>query len=106
MKDTAALRPTIMNIPSFKKEETTESITDEEKFLAVLGNQKGWEILRDFAEQAMRELDAFNADAIAKGMSFEEIGKNTVIISLAKEVIHRIISRVEDAQSAVEANGK
>jgi hypothetical protein len=104
MKDTQALRPTIMNIPSFKKEETTESINDEEKFLGVLGNTKGWEILRDFARQAMSELDLFNSEAIANGQTFEEIGKNTVIISLAKEIVQRIISKVEDAREAT--NGK
>ena len=105
--DNTALKPTIFDIRSFKKnEEEKLGLTDEERQLSTLSNMEGWIVLKQFALQAMKELDAFNSEAIAKGMPFEEIGKNTVIISLAKEIVQRLINKVEDASEAVNTNGK
>ena len=107
MKDTQALKPSMFNIASFRKDEDVkEAITDEENYLSALKHTPGWKILNDFSFKAINELDEFNSEAISNGMSFEEIGKNTVIISLAKEIVRKILNKVNDASDAVEQNGK
>ena len=105
MDNSTALRPSVLDIRSFNKPEAEEVIkgtTAEEKNLHALTTLPGWKIMTDFVETVLRELDEKNASVIAAGGSFEEIGKNTIVISLTKDILHRIFAKVEDAKDAVE----
>jgi hypothetical protein len=104
MANKTALHPSIFDIRSFQKEEKAESTgaSDDEKALFVLAGLRGWTIISDFAKQVLTELDEVNSQAIATGSTFEEIGKNTIVINSVKEIVKRILNKVSDAQDAVE----
>jgi hypothetical protein len=98
-----ALKPSFFNLPS-KKDKEAEKIgaSDEERALSTLSETKGWVVLEEFIQGLLKDLDSVNATAIASGATFEEIGKNTVVVNMAKEVINRIITKVTDAKEATE----
>jgi len=85
-----------------KEEKGVQGITDEEKALATMARTSGWKVLKEYVREVVESLDTINEVAIENGSSFEEVGKNTVIISLAKGVIKKIIDKVEDAREATE----
>ena len=101
-----ALKPTIFNIDAFKEESEVSKINDEEQFLYSLSKQKGWDIIVEFKKRVFKELDEVNKADMSNGMSFEEIGKNAVVINLAESVVDRILDKVNDAKEACESNGK
>ncbi|OFW53994.1 MAG: hypothetical protein A2163_07945 [Actinobacteria bacterium RBG_13_35_12] len=77
-------------------------VTDEERQLYHVSQTAGWRILEDFIQEQIDGLDAINAKAMEAGQNFEEIGKNTIVANLAKDVIRRILNKVKDAKEAVE----
>jgi hypothetical protein len=85
-----------------KKTADEKGLTDEEIHLSTLSQQKGWKILTDTKDALLQEFDRLNEQAIATGMSYEEIGKNTLVISLAKGAITRLWNKVDDANEAYE----
>lgn len=96
-----ATRPTFFyNLPSIaeKQEEQFIDLTEEEVQLAQLGNMAGWEVFKKTAESLLIELDTLNEQAIEHGLSYEEIGKNTLVTSLVKGIIRRLIYKVADAK--------
>lgn len=101
-----AIRPDkfFSSIPSFVDDTTIEQdgVTEEEKILAGLSESGGWKVLKEFIERVTSEMDNINILAISQGATFEEIGKNTMVISLAKGVIGKILKKVEDAKEACE----
>jgi hypothetical protein len=106
--DKSAIKPSLFNIQAFKATEEADKkgVTEEEQHLYSLSGTKGWEIVSEYAKRVMAELDEANNLAISNGVPFEEIGKNTVIISLAKNIVDRILNIVSDAKEACEANGQ
>lgn len=104
--DNQALKPTIFNIQSFKRDEEAKNkgVTDEERHLYALSNNMGWKILSEYAQGVLREIDDANRVAISQGVSFEEIGRNTVVINLAKDIVEKILNKVNDAKEICEAN--
>ena len=105
--DETALKPTIFNIESFKKEEgVSPTTTDEEKYLYSLSKQKGWGIITDFKKRVFDEMEEVNRNAMSGGMPFDEIGKNAVVINLAESIVDRILALVSDAKDACESDGK
>lgn len=103
-----ALRPEFINIPSFinkKREQDVVELTEEEKVLAQGAEQSFWAILKKHLNNEMIQLEKINEVAIEHGMPFEEIGRNTIVISQVKGVLTRIFNVVEDAKEASE-NGK
>lgn len=103
--DSSALKPSIFDIRSFRREEEADKkgVTDEEKFYFAMATSKGWQQFSSFTKEVVEELEDFNSTAIEKGMSYEDIGKNTIVISLAKGIIQRLLNRVNDSKDAVEA---
>lgn len=98
-----ALKPSFLTMPSMNKEKDGEGkLSDEEQALGALSETGGWVVLRNFIENLKSDLDNMNAASIASGASFEEIGKNTVVVNMSKEVIKRILSKVSDAKEAYE----
>ena len=100
--DKTALKPTIFNIQSFKKEENTSGVTDEERFLNAIAGTNGWKLIIEFKERVFKEMEEVNRTAMSSGLSFDEIGKNAVVINLAESIVDRILSLVSDAKEACE----
>jgi len=105
-KQLKAIKPDkfFSNLPAFIKEKEAEGkgLTDEEKILGSGANTSFWQTLKSFIEEVTENLDEVNEMAISQGSGYEEIGKNTIVISLAKGIIKRIIDRVGDAKEALE----
>lgn len=83
--------------------ESTEA-TDEEKALATLSRSKGWKVLSGFIREISDGLDRVNTQAMTSGAPLEEIGRNTVVIAMAKDIISKIQNKVTDAVEAVEGD--
>ena len=97
---TTAIRPDYFNVPSLQRNESAEKATPDELALHEMAQMRGWKILKETAEQASKELGEVNKQAIAQGLSLEEIGRNTVVIALAQGVIERLLNKVADASEA------
>jgi len=101
MDNKAALRPSFFDtLPTIVKEQEAKrkGLTDEEAVLFALSQHSGWKIVKEYAEDLMRDLDMGTRTALAQGLPFEEIGRNAVVIDLAKGIIRRILEKVEDAR--------
>jgi hypothetical protein len=100
-----ALRPGIFNIEAFKKDEEAvkRGATEEERYLYALTGMKGWSLLVEFKKRVIEEMEEANKALMANGQSFDEIGKNAVVINLAENIVDRIINLVTDAKEACEA---
>jgi len=109
-KTSKAVKPDrfFSNLPAFlgEKEVKKGELADEEKILGTGANTAFWKTLKDFIEEVSRNLDEVNEVAISQGANYEEVGKNTIVISLAKGIIKKIIDRVEDAREACEQSGR
>ena len=104
---TQALRPDflIKNMPAMQASTTGEGPTDEEKALAVLTTATGWRNFVAFKDELVEDMQKANKAAIGQGLSFEQIGQNTLIISMATDIIDRLFNKVSDAVEVVEQNG-
>lgn len=99
-----AIRPSFLNIPSLAdKEAERKGASDEERVLYAMSKTSGWKAFSDLSQKVLSELDEVNTQAIANGHPLEEIGKNTIVISLTKDVINRLLNKVEDAKESCEA---
>lgn len=100
-----AIRPSFLNVPIFKKDKEAESkgASDDERALFAMSNGGGWNIFSTRANELLKELDEVNTQAIASGASLEEIGKNTIVISLTKDIVTRLLNMVTDAKEACES---
>lgn len=100
-----AVRPDYYyNIPSLSQTTGNKAATPEELALDAMAKTKGWEIFKGIAKDMIAELNQHNLKAIEDGLPLEEIGRNTVIVSLAQGLIERLLNRVIDAQDASENN--
>ena len=102
---TSAIKPNIFsNLPVFKgeKEVEVEGITDQEKILGTGSNTAFWKVLKAYMEEVAGNLDSVSDLVIAQGGNYEEVGKNAIVVSLAKGIIKRIINKVDDSKQAIE----
>lgn len=100
-----ALRPGFFqDLPTLVKEKqaTARGITEEEKDLYSLSLHPGWRSLTEYINSLLKDLDQGTAVAMSQGLSFEEIGRNAVVIDLAKSLITKILNKVNDAKEASE----
>jgi len=95
-----ALRPNSINIPSLDMNEIDSKVgpTKEEQLLYGMSKSEGWRIFTELAKRVCDELNQVNVAAIEAGASFEEIGKNTLVISATQGIIDRLLNKVQDAQ--------
>lgn len=77
-------------------------VSEEYTHLHSLSKHKGWKIIKEDLESRLKAIDTATENQIASGASFEEIGKNTVVVNLAKSVIMPIFTKIQDAIEAVE----
>lgn len=102
MKD-EAVRPKFINplIPTEEEvEEQADGPTSEELKLFSLSKNGGWKHFRGVVTEELARLDQINVEAISGGASMEEIGRNTLVITMVKDVINHLFNRVDDAVEA------
>jgi len=109
-RDNQAVRPDsyFSSLPNVIKDEEAKKkgTTEEERALMALSETMGWKILSEYIDRLVEDLDNVSGLAIADGATFEEIGRNTVVVNLAKGVIKRIKDKVADAKEICEAEPK
>jgi hypothetical protein len=101
-----AIRPSYFNLRDemLKKkvdESTKNGSTEEEQQLALLAGTPGWKFLKEFIDNLSNTLEVANRGQIESGLSFEEIGRNAVVIQIVKDIINQIKNRVTDAAEAI-----
>ena len=72
----------------------------EEKQLAALAESDGWHVLKKYITELQTDLGNINKSMMERGASFDEIGKNAVIVQLANELLLKIVQKVSDAAEA------
>lgn len=92
------------NFPSLKIEEEAKEkgATEEERNYYSMALTLGWKQFEEEVERLLEELDSLNDNAVSNGMPYEEIGKNTIVVSLTKGIIRKLINRINDAKEACE----
>lgn len=78
----------------------------EQDALNSLAMQNGWIVLKKYIERIMTELDDMTRTQMTQGVSFEEIGRSTIIKEITKDVLRRIINHVEDSKGGIETGGE
>lgn len=100
-----AIKPNFFsNFPILSKEDelAKKGITDEERYLYGMSQTAGWVHFKKTSDQLIEQLDQFVDQAVVDGKSTEEIGQNTIVVSLAKGIVRRLMNLVDDAKEACE----
>lgn len=93
--------------PSFYREFTTEveeqvkapvEVGEDQKALSYITHFKGWEILKETKDRLERYLDQLVSEAMAGGLSMEEIGQRTMVKEMSKFVLNSLIEKAENAR--------
>ena len=93
-------------IPAAVKEAEKKGASKEERQLYGLSSSAGWRVLKEFIDSLIEDLESLNSSAIASGATFEEIGKNTLVVSMSKGIIKKAMDKVEDARESIDAEQK
>jgi len=75
----------------------TKGKDPDQQALASLANHSGWKVLKAYIERIIEELDNLTKTQMIQGVPFEEIGRSTVIKELTKDVLRRVINKIQDA---------
>ena len=101
-----ALKPDLFfDFRNIGKKNIDVTVEDEEEYenqLNTLSHTSGWVVLKEYIEDLMLELEQVNNKAMESGASFEDIGRNSVVIQLCKEQLQKVIDKVEDVKEAKE----
>lgn len=100
----SALKPNFFStLPSLQdKKAEVAGASDEERQLYALSQTAGWRVFKDLTDELLKDLDHGTETAMAQGLPFEEIGRNAVVINLAKGIILKQLQKVQDATDACE----
>ncbi len=103
-----ALKPNFFSENLVKQNKVVEKseATDEEKHLYSLSSHAGWLALKEHIATQIGILEDLNKQAISSGMSFEQIGYNSVVLNGVKEIVEAVFNKVNDAVEAVENGNK
>jgi len=105
---TQAIKPDSFN--DFRKiverEKAKDSLDQKEYYLAALANSDGWLTLKEYINNLKDDIDNLNKSMMERGASFEDIGRNAVIAQLARDLLKKIVQRVEDAAESIENQPK
>ena len=104
-----ALRPDFFfkQMPSMRDadaEAEKKGASEEERQLYAMTQMQGWKIYQEYAEALYKDLSEVNKNAIATGASLEEIGRNTVVVSLVQDILDKLNNRASDAVEACTQN--
>ena len=73
-----------------------------EEVLASLADQEGWKAFKEIVQEEIEKLGNLNKEQMSSGATFEELGRNAVMVQLCKDIINGLVNKVEDVQEAVE----
>lgn len=73
----------------------------KEYSLAALANNDGWKTLKEYINNLKEDIENLNKSMMERGASFEDIGRNAVVSQLARDLLRKIVQRVEDAAESV-----
>ena len=79
-----------------------DELEASETSLAHLANTDGWGELKRYIDNLKGSLGTLNKALMERGAGFEEIGRNAVVTQLAVDLLNKIVTKVEDARTAVE----
>lgn len=77
-------------------------VSEEELALYHMSQSEGWQHFNKEVSRLLEEMDALNDAAITTSVTLEDIGRNTMVISLAKGIIKRLVNKVLDAKEVCE----
>ena len=93
------------NVKALQEQKVNPGKDPEQEKLFALSQTGGWQVLKEYIERIMDELDNLTKTQMAQGVSFEEIGRSTVVKEITKDALKRIITRVQDARDSGESRG-
>jgi len=85
-----------------KSEPAPEQELVDEKFLHNLYEHDGFPVLKRYIDDLKTQVEQVSNQSMETGASFEEIGKNAVIVKLVQKYLDRVIEKVTDAYEAIE----
>lgn len=99
-----AIKPSFYQDFTTKVEEIVEEkvLTDDQQALAYITHFKGWELLKKKKEALELHLDTLVSEAMAQGLSMEEIGQRTMVKELTKFVLNSFVEQANAARRAEE----
>jgi hypothetical protein len=99
-----AIKPTFyQDFTSSVTKIAEEKVVDEDQqALAYITHFKGWELGKAYAKRLEDYLDTLVNEAMANGMSMEELGQRTMVKELTKFVLGSFMSKFEDARKSTE----
>lgn len=98
-----ALHPDFMaNFPILKPEESKDGPTDREQAYYAMSQTLGYKFLQADCEDLLDQMDVMNDNAVQTGMAYEELGRNTVVVSLVKGIIRKLMDKINDSKEACE----
>lgn len=104
-----ATRPDFFaNFESLRRNEKAKQTktTPEEQAYYAMSMSEGWKLFNIDKDRLLEEMDNLIDRSITNGLTREQIGENTIVVSLAKGIIKRLINKVEDAKKACEQSPK
>jgi len=109
MKDTTAIRPDFYfkQMPSMRDadaEAEKKGIGEDERDIYAMTQMRGWVLMRTYMDQLYKDLSEVNKTAISNGASLEEIGRNTVVVSLTQDILDKVLNKADDALEACTQN--
>jgi hypothetical protein len=100
-----ALRPNYLKEVKDFRTLKSEKKDDQDLHLHSLSNHAGWKILNEFINDLKDGLDMINQLKIDSGASIEEVGQNSIVITMTKSYLKLIQDKVNDARAEVEPDG-
>lgn len=102
-----AIRPdfSLNSIPALENIELGEGPSKEERAYFSMTSSEGWKNFLKLKSEVIEDMEKLNRTASAQGLSFEQIGQNTVVINMVKDIVDRLFNKVADAAEACEQNG-
>ena len=85
-----------------KKEDEQPIEQKEERVLADMAELAGWKVLKEYVGDLKESLDKLLSTVMEGGATYEEIGQKTIVTTLTKSYLDRVVERVEDASEALE----
>lgn len=109
MKKQIAMRPDFFaNFPTLQKETEAKKrgATDKEQAYYSMSLSAGWKYFDKEIDELLEEMDQLIDNSVANGMTREQIGENTIVVSLARGVIKRLRNKVQDSKEACDPTGE
>ena len=85
-----------------KQELEKKGIDPQDAAFHTLAQMELWQNLKSYIQTLKDGLDAQLTVAVDSGLSREDIGDRTIMVTLAKGLLNSIINKVEDSSEVVE----